>query len=253
MQSRVPTLSLVLQALYDLRLKRPMAEYWNVFTRIHQVKPDSQNFHSYLRGLRVHRASQEAVELLLQMPTSMLEKKTFRMAMSTCVRDGNNPAVFANAGKVLDLMQQTLAELDLPALHSYLEVAIYGALPPGRESVSGSESQYSRGRQILRALQRLGPAVINVRSALAYSNPATSKEGSAQARVTRDAALALIREMISAYDKLMHKGMVVREMHGYLTGERSKLAAFVTRYNQKKSKASGAAPKANGGGPGNDV
>lgn len=242
------SLSLVLQALYVLRMKRSLAEYWDVFTRIHQVKPDSPNFHSYLRSLRIHRASQEAVELLLKMPTPMLEKKTFRMAMSTCARDGKNPAVFANAGKILDLMQQTLADLDLPALHSYLEVAIYGAVPSGRESVSGSESQYSRGRQILRALERLGPAVINVRSALAYSNPATSKEKNAQAEVTRDAAVVLLRKMIGAYDKLMDKGMVAREMHGYLISERGKLAAFVTRYKEKKTKALGAGPKANAEG-----
>lgn len=237
------TLSLVLETLFDLRMKRPLAEYWEVFTKVHQVKPDSPNFHSYLRILRVHRASQEAVELLLLMPTSILEKKTFRIAMSTCTRDGNNPAAFANAGKVLDLMQQTLAELDLPALHSYLEVAIHGALSPGRELVSGSESQYSRGRQILRALARLGPAVINVRSALAYGKPATSKEGNFHAKVTQDAALALVRKMISAYDKLMNNGMVVREMHGYLIGERSKLAAFVTRYKERNRKLLELAPK----------
>jgi hypothetical protein len=247
------SLSLVLQALYDLRMKRSLAEYWEVFTKTYQVKPDAQNFHSYLRSLRVHRASQEALELLLKMPSSMLEKKSFRIAMSACVRDGNNPGVFATAGKVLDLMQQTLAELDLPALHSYLEVAIYGALPPGRDSASGNESLYARGRIILRALERLGPAVINVRSALAYSQPATTKEANAQAKVTRDAALALVREMISAYDKLLNNGMVANEMNKYLMSERSKLSAFVTRYNEKKSKVSGAPRKSGIGESENDV
>jgi hypothetical protein len=187
------------------------------------------------------------------MPKSMLEKKTFRMAMSACLRDGNNPAVFANAGKALDLMQQTLAELDLPALHSYLEVAIYGALSPGHKSVSGDESQYDRGRQILRALKRLDPAVINVRSALAYSEPANSKEAIAKSKLVRDAALALVREMISAFDKLMNKGMVAREMYGYLASERSKLSAFVTRYNKKKMKPIAGPQKPSAVASGNDL
>jgi hypothetical protein len=236
------SLSLVLEALMEVRMKRPLAEYWNVFTNVHIVEPDSPNYHSYLRNLRALRASSETVKILLQMPKSMLEKKTFRIAMAACVRDMNNQTCFSNAGKILDLMQQSLSVLDLPTLHKYMDIAIHASLYTGEASASGDgrNSLYARGRQILRALNRLGPCVINVRSALAYNQPPPPKikEGS-QADTDREAAFALVREMISAYDKLINHGLVGQDMHPALKRERSKLAAFVTRYTQKKTERAG--------------
>jgi hypothetical protein len=228
------SLSLVLEALKDIRMSRPLAAYWDLFTNTYKVIPDSNNFHRCLQNLRLQRASSEAVNLLLQMPKEMLAMKTFRIAMSTCERDKNNQNSFANAGKALDLMQQSLSDLDLPTLHKYMEVALYGGgdlgvLPTRR---GDSEPNYARGQQILRALDRLGPCVINVRSALAYNERPQSRYVSKSEPVTdRVAALALVREMISAYDKLINNGMVPQEMNKDLKRERSKLAAFVTRYN----------------------
>lgn len=231
------SLSLVLQALEGVRLKRPLAAYWNVFTDVHNVDPDSQNYHSYLRNLRALRESSETVKVLLQIPKSMLEKKTFRIAMSACARDMKNPSCFSNAGKILDLMQQSIADADLPALHKYMDIAIHGSLYSGEPSAGGDsdKSLFARGRQILRALKRLGPSLINVRSALAYNLPPPARiKGGSHEESQQEAALALVREMISAYDKLINNGMVAKEMHGDLKRERSKLAAFVTRYKHKK-------------------
>lgn len=228
------SLSLVLEALKERRMSQPLAAYWDIFTNTYKVIPDSNNYHNYLQNLRIQRASSEAVNILQQMPSEMLQMKTFRIAMSTCTRDKNNQNSFANAGKVLDLMQQSLSDLDLPTLHKYMEVALnsrpdYGAPATTR---GNSEPDYARGRQILRALTRLGPCIINVRSALAYNERPQPRHVSKSEPVTdQAAALALVREMISAYDKLMNNGMVPQEMNKKLRLERSKLAAFVTRYN----------------------
>jgi hypothetical protein len=250
----VNSLSLVFEALLKLRMKRSSAEYWEAFTVTHNVKPDSINFHNYLRVLRVNHASSDTVELLLRMPKSMMEKKTFRIAMAACARDKNSPSAFANAGKVLDLMQQNLTSQDMVALHSYLEVAVYGAVGPRfKQPTEGSPaSEYARGRQMLRALERLAPSLVNLRATIAYSDPPETEEGVAAAKSTRDGALALVREMISAYDKLMNKGMVARETYGYLIAERAKLAAFVTRYNDKVSDKRLKAPRGSEKGAGRE-
>jgi tetratricopeptide (TPR) repeat protein len=227
------SLSLVLEALKERMMRRPLAAYWDIFTNTYKVNPDSNNFHIYLQNLRMQRASSDTVNILQQMPREMLQMKTFRIAMSTCARDKKNQNSFANAGKVLDLMQQSLSDLDLPTLHKYMEVALYSypnqdALATGR---GNNELDYARGRQILRALARLGPCVINVRSALAYTaRPQTRQVSKSEPVTDQAAALALVREMISAYDKLMNNGMVPQEMNKALKLERSKLAAFVTRY-----------------------
>jgi Pentatricopeptide repeat domain len=228
------SLSLVLEALKNVRMSRPLTAYWEVFTNACKVIPDSNNFHTYLQNLRLQRASGEVVNLLQQIPKDMLQLKTFRIAMSTCARDKNNQNSFAYAGKVLDLMQQSLSDLDLPTLHKYMEVALYGAGDPGRLPTGGAsnEGDYARGRRILRALDRLRPCILNVRSALAYNERPDTRFVSKSEPVTdRASALALVREMISAYDKLMSNGMVPQEMNNDLKRERSKLAAFVTRYN----------------------
>jgi hypothetical protein len=228
------SLSLVLEALKKRRMSKPLAAYWDIFTNAYKVIPDSNNFHNYLQNLRMLRASSETISIIQQMPKEMLQMKTFRIAMSTCARDKNNQNSFANAGKVLDLMQQSLSDLDLPTLHKYMEVALYdrsdyGALATRSDN---SEPDYVRGRQILRALARLGPCVVNVKSALAYNErPRSRYVSKSQPATDHPAALALVREMISAYDKLMNHGMVPQEMNKVLRLERSKLAAFVTRYN----------------------
>ena len=131
-------------------------------------------------------------------------------------------------------MQQSLSDLDLPTLHKYMEVALYsrGDYSALATRSGNSEPDYVQGRQILRALARLGPCVVNIRSALAYNERPQSRYVSKSEPVSDQAsALALVREMISAYDKLMNNGMVPQEMNKDLRLERSKLAAFVTRYN----------------------
>jgi hypothetical protein len=236
------SLSLVLQALLDLHLKRPVAKspainYWEIFTKEHGVIPDGENYAAYLRILRLFRASMETVELLLQMPIPYMVHKVFRIAMSTCSRDKLNRHTFSNAGKILDLMQTHLDVPDMRTLVSYLEVAVNSPAHSDKKASSSdsSYSKYAQGKQILRALERLGPSFVNIRSFLAYGDPTKPKmDRQRNTPEFLEGVLGLTQHMIRATDILMNQALVPSEMYGYLTNQRSKLAAFVTRYKHGK-------------------
>jgi len=233
-------LSLVLQTLLELRLKHPATKYWDMFTKDFGVIPDQDNFHAYLRILRVARASTETVELLQKMPRNSMVHKTFRIAMSTCQRDKENQHAFSNSGKILDIMQMTLEVPDIPALLTYLSTAVSAKASNNKSSSNAPESpsKLARGKQILRALDRLNPSLINVKSLLAYGNSSGSRPESRREKDELTAAvLELNQKMISAFDLLMNHDLVPREMYQNLTAQRSKLAAFVTKRRHARSKS----------------
>jgi hypothetical protein len=236
-------LSLIGEALLDASMKEAMAKYWNILTKENNVKPDRQNYHAYLRILRVARASSETVEFLAAMPMSFREKKTFRIAMSVCVRDKNNRSAFTNAGKILDMMQNSLAELDVLALQSYLTVAVKS--PAYSEKVSSSDkndtSKLALGKQMSRALKRLGPSLFNLKAALQYPSESPETQDKKQIehlRQYKKDTVVLVREMISAHDKIIQNGMVPREEYAMHKQERSKLAAYIPK--RAKTKKAGA-------------
>lgn len=233
------TLSLLLEALlklrmgtFDLPVKGPAFQYWKLFAEL-GVKPDAENYHAMLRILRVVRAGTDSIELLMLMPKGDMEAKTFKIAMSTIARDKNNPNSFANAGKLLDLMQMSLDVPYIPVLLEYLTVAI--ASPP-RTSAGKSLEKGAQGRQILRALDRLGPSFVNVKSLLSYGDPV--KKPLFQKAGRKDLETGelkinirdLTRRMIAAYDLLMNKALVPRDQYAALTAQRAKLQAFLDRY-----------------------
>lgn len=230
------TLSLVLQALLNLRLKEPATRYWKIFTQYMRVRPDKENFHAYLRILRFFRASTETVELLLKMSLSDMEAKTFRIAMSTCDRDKKNRHAFSNASNILDLMQTALKEPDIPALRTYLEVAMSSPAysHKGPSANEADRSKEALGAQILRALDRLNPSFFNLKSLLAFGDPTKPDKKSHEKDEFRASVLSLTQRMISAYDLLINKGLVTRDYYLQLTQRRSKLAAFVTRHKHRR-------------------
>jgi hypothetical protein len=231
------SLSLIMQALLDRNKKQPAVKYWNIFTREFGVVPDAQNFHAYLRILRICRSSTETVELLLEMPKEFMSGKTFRIAMSTCDRDKLNRHVFSNAGKLLDLMQTHIIVPDIPALQMYINVAVEAqAYSPGLSPSGESHpSKIAKGKQILRALDRLNPSIVNLRSLLAYGDQ--TDEAKEHRRLTPEftrEVLHLTQLMIRAIDILMNQALVPREMYSDLAAQRNKLNAFVTRYKHIK-------------------
>lgn len=110
------TLSMLIEASTLARQTHVGKAYWDVLTSangLFRVMPDVQNITAYLRLLRVSRASKAALELLRQSWPESVQKNlyrrgTFVIAMSTCVRDKNNPNVFNTASSIVDLMQDKL-------------------------------------------------------------------------------------------------------------------------------------------------
>ncbi|RFU35863.1 hypothetical protein B7463_g500, partial [Scytalidium lignicola] len=239
------TISLAIDALLKLRLKGPADQYWDLFVNKHEIKPDAENFHAYLRILRIARASTQAVEILQKMSLDDMGPKTFRIAMSTCERDKNNLSAFANAGKILDLMERALEVPDINALISYLHLAVSAAAQAEKSMPQGQLdlTKYAQGRQILRALQRVNPFVLNLRSYATYGDPRKlgSRLPTADIEFV-DSFQRLIRRIIGAIDLLMNKGLVQQSMHKGLDAERRKLTAFVTRFNHVNGQP-GASPK----------
>ncbi|KAI9700753.1 MAG: hypothetical protein M1836_002122 [Candelina mexicana] len=209
------TLSLVLQACMKMRMKKPANDYWKMFTdatRYH-VQPDLDNFHTFMRILRFSRSSGEILELLrTDMPGAKVKPTTmtFWIAMSTCIRDKNNPNVLDSADQILDLMQNELEDPDVRTLRLYLDLAFVT----------------DKGQNIVNTLRRLGPSVVNMRSLLAYGFSSTGKHLDS---ATKDELLNLLRKMVGCYDRLLNTE-VPRETYLSYMRERSKLAAFVTRY-----------------------
>ena len=155
--------------------------------------------------------------------------------MSTCMRDKNNQHAFSNAGKVLDLMQTRLQVPDFSVLDTYLDLACSSTAYSTKVSSIGQQAAFKaeKGKQVLRALYRINPSYVNLRSLMAYGDPTKLKATPAEEAELRNAVLNLTQRMVSAYDLLMNKAMVDRSMYTQLTKERSKLAAFITRYKGK--------------------
>jgi hypothetical protein len=230
------SLSLVLEALLEMKLKEPAQKYWQIFTTKHNIQPDRENFHAYLRILRVARSSNEAVNVLLRMPMQDLKHSTFRIAMAACRRDKLNRNAFANGGRLLDLMQTALRQPDIPFLEDYVELAITAPAYSKKVSSSGKNelSKLEQGKQILRALDRLNPSMLNLKALLNFEDPRLAKKTPLETRELVDSILSLTTKMISSYDLLMNKAMVPRDFYGPLSAQRNKLAAFVTRHKQTK-------------------
>lgn len=226
---RQNTLSLIMKAMYNLRLKAPAMKYWDIFTRLLGVVPDGDNYHVYMRILRVSRASTEAVQLLQQMPKVYRAPKTFRITMSTCERNKLSRHAFSDAGKILDVMQTSLEVPDIPTLISYLSVAISSPAKAASESAN-TPVKYAQGQQILRALDRLNPSFVNIKSLFAYGDPTNDrKDRERTSSDFKEDLILLTQMMIRANDTIMNQAMVPREQFSEITKQRNKLSAFVTR------------------------
>lgn len=225
------TLSLILEACTKLQAKALATYYWGLLTSDpYGIVPDAACYHSYLRILRIARASTEATALVQSMPRRDLGVRTFRIAMPTCMRDKLNPNALANASKLMDKMQTELPLPDLVVMTDYLNLALISPAysQNGTASLSSQEVKTKHGAQIMKALDRLGPHNVDLKQYL--ESPVKGPKGEDY----RDLATALARLMISALDKIVHQGLVDRSFHGELMQRRSKLAAKVTKYQRQE-------------------
>ena len=112
-------LSLAIEACAQMKEFAAAQDYWGKLTRT--VKPDAENYHVYLRLLRARRGGALAVDLLCAMLAPKREgglgtgvvPKTFRLAMSTVVRDSLNRNSLQLATQIMTMMQGLLEEPDV--------------------------------------------------------------------------------------------------------------------------------------------
>ena len=218
------TLSLVLEACIALKYVRGAQNYWGLLTSPnghYRIVPDGENYHMYLRLLRVQRASKLAVEFVDEMRSGKLtgnardvQAKTFRIAVSCCVRDGNNRDSIVHAGKLVRMMMDTLPHPDAKALILYLKVAL---------------SQKPRDwRVIMGVIRGTELGVRNLRSLMAYDPAGRQKQNHKD-------VLELVKGMIGAYDVVLDLGKeeIKSEEKKMCKEQRFTLAAYVTRMNTK--------------------
>ena len=121
-------LSLVLTACSQMGAFSEGQQYWDLITQT--VVPDKENYHSYLRTLRSMRAGGRAVDLVADMARTKangglgvgVEPKTFRIAMSACVRNYMSIKTMREGIRLLKLMQSSLQIPDPDTMTSFLEL-----------------------------------------------------------------------------------------------------------------------------------
>ena len=218
------TLSLVLDACIRLKYPRAAQNYWGKLTSpdgYHKIIPDSENYHMYLRLLRLQRSSRLTVDLVNEMRSGKLagmagavQTKTFRIALSCCVRDIKNKNSIVHAGILVRTMTDTLPYPDARALSMYLQLALH---------------QKPRDwRTIMGVIRDIELGVRNLRSLLAYDPAGSRKQKDGD-------ILNLVRELVRAFDVVLHLGneeMYDREKRR-CKQQKNTLMAYLTRTHSR--------------------
>jgi len=185
------TLSLLLEASLKTVAVDAGLSYWRLLTNPddkYVIMPDSDNMHVLLRILRQKRDSTAATNILLH---DMRElrlpylHKTFRIALSACVRDATNAQVMDNAEKILDIMIEKFHEdADLNVLVQYIDLANRAAeLSAKNEKPSDKHKSSGQGNSrfdvtvMVRAIERLTPLAFDtLKQARANLKPINSDD-----------------------------------------------------------------------------
>ncbi|KAL8733436.1 MAG: hypothetical protein Q9166_002062 [cf. Caloplaca sp. 2 TL-2023] len=213
------TLSLLLDACINLRAVSSAQAYWGLLTDPsgpYKVNPDSENYHMYLRLLRVQRASKTASELITDMHSGelkamhMLQPKTFRIAFSACVRDKNSPYAMEPAIKILKTMYKALPEPDVKALDMFAEIAVARVRQDFRTTLDG-----------LRALET---GILLLRNYINFGFDDVPYD-------TRIAAVGFAQRTIGMFDSILYYAgdRLENDDKSYIMHEKMKLSAWVEK------------------------
>lgn len=225
------TLSLIQEACQKIVAKKAALEYWELLTdhRTYNVEADFSNLSMRLRILRQNRASSEAVELLQH---DMIDKGitprpgTFRIAMSTCVRDKNNHNSLKNASRILQIMTKVLEDADSKAVTMYAELATSFPL--------------AKGTDLVNALTLLHPICKNIRLQLGIGGGERESSRSSGPQYLKGEekqdAVAALRKIHGVYDKLIFSNLIAEEEKSPFKSERARLSSFIQRVRFKDSR-----------------
>ncbi|KAH3917932.1 hypothetical protein HBH56_046770 [Parastagonospora nodorum] len=216
------TLSVIQEACQKLVSNKAAQEYWDLLTdpTTYDIAPDLNNLHTRLRNLRQNRASAAVVAVLRD---DMLAKDvipkpgTFRIAMSTCIRDKNNHNSLRNAGEILQIMLKTLADVDSKAAGLYAELAVTHPL--------------AKGEDLVDALTLLNPILRNLRLQLGVGGARPgNRVGATYLRgEERQDAIGALRKIYAVYDRLLESNMLEESKQKPFKEARARLSSFIQR------------------------
>ncbi|KAI1460591.1 hypothetical protein F4805DRAFT_416414 [Annulohypoxylon moriforme] len=189
------SLSLILSALEKTGKTTKSHRYWEIFTKQHNVIPDANNWYLLFVAFRRGKNSGKTASYLRDMPADLTAPKTFRTAMSTCLRDNINHSAFRNATDVLEAMLAKTTIPDMFTLRTYLRVA-YANKRYFIDQAKGDNKPALTAwcQQIAQALDNLWRPVMAVMREYADNGP----ESNAKREL-----VALSRKMIAATDRIL--------------------------------------------------
>ncbi|POS86405.1 hypothetical protein EPUL_000880 [Erysiphe pulchra] len=240
------SLSLVLKAILLLSIKEPATKYWRIFTEQYNIQPDLENYVSYLRILRIFRASTETLKLLSSMPSQFMVPQVFRIAISSSFRDKNNHHAFSNAGKIIDIMQNSLKEPDVPTISRYLELAMLSPSKSNNKTsiVDPTISNGALGSQILRALDRVQQLILKIKSYIFFRDMGLALQSDRHEFLVN--VERLIRKSIQAHTLLLRKRMVPDNLFSELRARNNELCHLISRLSRYRKSVGGSSSKTYG-------
>lgn len=257
------TLSLLLRACLMMKAFKPSTEYRKMLTDpagAYKVIPDSENVHMNLRILRSSRGSRAAAELVESMTVQPgddmhVQPKTFRIAMSACVRDSKNHKVGSYAERILKMMSKGLEKPDLKTCQMYLQVI-------SRDGIKGKWNEQKAALNLLDDLIGDYGRLIRERKKDAKSAfgraegepDATNdilqrKKWSGQpgmlASNPSEEVVEFVRKLIGVYDKVLQDSgeSLLEQERRDLKRKRSMFSAFVQRVHYSTIKVDNKVPK----------
>ncbi|KAL6706594.1 hypothetical protein ACN47E_005350 [Coniothyrium glycines] len=221
------TLSLIQEACQKVVAQKAAQEYWYLLTdpATYNIKPDFNNLTMRLRVLRQSRASAAVVKFLQENMIEagiMPQRGTFRIAMSTCVRDKNNHRSLMHGGQILSMMMKTLEDADPKAVAMYAELAISFPLATGQDLVD--------------VLTVLYPIVRNLRLQLGIGGQRRGANGVGATYLKREErtdAIIALRKVYGLYDRLVFSNLIEEGQKAPFKAERARLQAFLSRVQVK--------------------
>lgn len=219
------TLSILQEACLKIAAPKAAQKYWDMLadTAVYGIKPDLNNLNQHLRNLRQNRSSAATAELILKDIVGNGIKPapgTFRIAMSTCVRDKNNHNSLKHASQILHAMSETSENADAKTVGKYAQLALSFPL--------------AKGQDLIDALTSLYPVVTNLRLQLGVGERDRRNRGAThRTDEARQDVLDALRRCYAVYDRLLLSNLIAEEQKKPFKKERARLSAFIQREVEK--------------------
>ncbi|KAI2466998.1 hypothetical protein F4781DRAFT_403945 [Annulohypoxylon bovei var. microspora] len=218
------SLSLILSALEKTGKTTKSHRYWEIFTKQYNVVPDANNWHLLFVAFQRGKNSSKTASYLREIPAELAAPKTFRTAMSTCLRDNINRSAFRHATEVLEIMlaKSRTTVPDMLNMRTYLRVAYankrYFMVQLKKDPKA---AMMAWGEQLAAALDNLWRPYMMASREYESNGPESS---------TKQELVALARKMIAASDRIISGKLVTPKVEEELKPRRNGLNRVVVRH-----------------------